>query len=283
MEEHSANLENDDKLMKNDVRDSKRLNALDGKTWTRYSISVWDTVKSPQEMKLRHPAMFPAELVKRLINIYTKKGNVVLDTFMGSGSTVLAARNLGRKSIGFEISEEFVKLAKERLAQQHLFSSNNEEEPKICQDDARNLRNYLETNSVDLVITSPPYWDIHRQKRTADRKIIRPYTDLETDLGNITDYYVFINALKEVFQEVYKVLKPEKWCIIIVMDLRKKNKFYPLHIDTARMMMEIGFEFEDVIIWDRKREYSNLRPLGYPYVFRVNKVHEYILIFKKIG
>ncbi|WP_287584351.1 DNA methyltransferase [Candidatus Borrarchaeum sp.] len=283
MGEHSVNLENDDKLTKKDVRDSKRLNDLDGKTWTRYSISVWDTVKSPQEMKLRHPAMFPAELVKRLINLYTKKGNVVLDTFMGSGSTVLAARNLGRKSIGFEISEEFVKLAKERLAQQHLFSSNNEEEPKICQDDARNLRNYLETNSVDLVITSPPYWDIHRQKRTADRKIIRPYTDLETDLGNITDYYVFINALKEVFQEVYKVLKPEKWCIIIVMDLRKKNKFYPLHIDTARMMMEIGFEFEDVIIWDRKREYSNLRPLGYPYVFRVNKVHEYILIFKKIG
>ena len=283
MGEHSVNLENDDKLTKKDVRDSKRLNDLDGKTWTRYSISVWDTVKSPQEMKLRHPAMFPAELVKRLINLYTKKGNVVLDTFMGSGSTVIAARNLGRKSIGFEISEEFVKLAKVRLAQQHLFSSNNLEEPKICQDDARNLRNYLETNSVDLVITSPPYWDIHRQKRTADRKIIRPYTDLETDLGNITDYYVFINALKEVFQEVYKVLKPEKWCIIIVMDLRKKDKFYPLHIDTARMMMDIGFEFEDVIIWDRKREYSNLRPLGYPYVFRVNKVHEYILIFKKIG
>ena len=48
-------------------------------------------------------------------------------------------------------------------------------------------------------------------------------------------------------------------------------------------MTEIGFEFEDIIIWDRKQEYSNLRPLGYPYVFRVNKVHEYILIFKKQG
>ncbi len=281
MGEHSVNLENDDKLTKKDVRDSKRLNDLDGKTWTRYSISVWDTVKSPQEMKLRHPAMFPAELVKRLINIYTKKGNMVLDTFMGSGSTLLAARNLGRKSIGFEISEEFVKLAKDRLSQQHLFSSNIEEEPKICQDDARNLLKYLEPNSVDLVITSPPYWDIHRQTRTADRKKIRPYTDLTTDLGNITNYYEFIDALKEVFKEVYKALKPEKWCIIIIMDLRKKNKFYPLHMDTARMMTEIGFEFEDIIIWDRKQEYSNLRPLGYPYVFRVNKVHEYILIFKK--
>jgi len=281
MGEQSVDLENEDKRKKKEVRDSKRLNDLDGKTWTRYSISVWDIAKSPQEMKLKHPAMFPEELVKRLITIYTKKGDVILDTFMGSGSTILVAKNLSRKGIGFEISKEFVKLAKKRLSQQLLFATNEAEEPLIYEDDARNLLNYLEPNSIDLVITSPPYWDIHRQIRTADRKKIRPYTDLRSDLGNISDYYKFIDALKEVFQEVYKVLKPEKWCVIIVMDLRKKNKFYPLHIDTAKMMMEIGFEFEDIIIWDRKKEYSNLRPLGYPYVFRVNKIHEYILIFKK--
>ena len=283
MGEHSVNLENDDKLTKKDVRDSKRLNDLDGKTWTRYSISVWDIVKSPQEMKLRHPAMFPAELVKRLINIYTKKGNVILDTFMGSGSTVLAARNLGRKSIGFEISKEFVKLAKERLSQQLLFTSNDEKDPLIYEDDARNLLNYLEPESIDLVVTSPPYWDIHLQKRTADYKEIRPYTESKLDLGNIKDYKEFIGELKEIFGKVYTALKPEKHCIIIVMDLRKKNKFYPFHIDIANTMIEIGFEFEDIIIWDRKQEYSNLRPLGYPYVFRVNKIHEYILIFKKSG
>ena len=281
MGEQSVDLENEEKRKKKEVRDSKRLNDLDGKTWTRYSISVWDIAKSPQEMKLKHPAMFPAELVKRLITIYTKKGDAILDTFMGSGSTILVAKNLSRKGIGFEISKEFVKLAKKRLSQKLLFSSNEQEEPLIYEDDARNLLNYLEPNSIDLVITSPPYWDIHRQTRTADRKKIRPYTDLKNDLGNISDYNKFIDALKEVFQEVYKVLKPEKWCVIIVMDLRKKNKFYPLHIDTAKMMMEIGFEFEDIIIWDRKQEYSNLRPLGYPYVFRVNKIHEYILIFKK--
>jgi DNA modification methylase len=280
--EKSVNFEDDDKLKKKNVRDSRRLNDLDGKTWTRYSISVWDIAKSPQEMKLKHPAMFPAKLVKRLIRIYTKKGDVVLDTFMGSGSTVLAAKNLGRKGIGFEISKEFVKLAKKRLSQQLLFTSNSEKEPKIYEDDARNMLNYLDPNSIDLVITSPPYWDIHRQTRTADRKETRPYTDLQIDLGNISDYYEFIDGLKEVFEEVYKVLKPGKWCVIIVMDLRKKNKFYPLHMDVAKMMTGIGFEFEDIIIWDRKQEYSNLRPLGYPYVFRVNKIHEYILIFKKM-
>jgi DNA modification methylase len=281
VDEHSVNLENNDKLTKKNVRDSKRLNDLDGKTWTRYSISVWNIAKSHQEMKLKHPAMFPEELVKRLITIYTKKGDVVLDTFMGSGSTLLVAKNLSRKGIGFEISKEFIKLAKKRLSQQLLFSSNNEAKPLIYEDDARNLLNYLEPNSIDLVVTSPPYWDIHLQKRTADYKEIRPYTESNLDLGNIKDYKEFIDELKEIFGKVYTALKTGKCCVIIVMDLRKKNKFYPLHIDTARMMMEIGFEFEDIIIWDRKQEYSNLRPLGYPYVFRVNKIHEYILIFKK--
>jgi len=282
LSEQPINLENDGKFKKKDVKDSKRLNDLDGKTWTRYSISVWNIAKSPQEMKLRHPAMFPEELVKRLITIYTKKGDTVLDAFMGSGSTILVAKNLSRKGIGFEISKDFVKLAKKRLSQQLLFSPNDEEEPLVYEDDARNLLNYLEPDSIDLVITSPPYWNILRQKRTADYKEKRPYTDLPNDLGNIDDYDSFVLELQHIFQNVLAVLKPEKHCIIIVMDLRKKNKFYPLHIDIAKMMMGIGFEFEDIIIWDRKQEYSNLRPLGYPYVFRVNKVHEYILIFKKI-
>ncbi|MFX1466854.1 MAG: DNA methyltransferase, partial [Promethearchaeota archaeon] len=118
MSEQPANIENDGKFREKENRDSKRLNDLDGKTWTRYSISIWDVTKSPQEMKLKHPAMFPEKLVKRLITIYTKKGDKVLDSFMGSGSTILAAKNLSRKGIGFEISKEFIKLAKKRLSQQ---------------------------------------------------------------------------------------------------------------------------------------------------------------------
>jgi len=65
------------------------------------------------------------------------------------------------------------------------------------------------------------------------------------------------------------------------MDIRKKNRFYPYHADFAQRMEEIGFVFDDLIIWDRRHEYNNLRPLGYPSVFRINKVHEFILIFQK--
>ena len=97
------------------VDEKKRLNALDGKAWTRYSISIWDVVKTHEENKLKHPAMFPVELCKRLIEIYTKKGDTILDPFMGSGTTAVAALKCGRRFIGYENNPEYVALAMERI------------------------------------------------------------------------------------------------------------------------------------------------------------------------
>ncbi len=65
------------------------------------------------------------------------------------------------------------------------------------------------------------------------------------------------------------------------MDIRKKSNFFPLHMDLAIELKQRGYIFDDIIIWDRQSDYNNMRPLGYPYKFRINKVHEYILIFAK--
>jgi DNA modification methylase len=258
----------------------ERLNDLDGKTWAKYSISIWDLVKTPDEMKLKHPAMFPVELCRRLIQLYTKKGDLVIDPFVGSGSTLVACKELGRRGVGIDINEKFVKLAKKRLSQESLYTSEIEDH-KVYTDDAINLLNYVEAESADLCITSPPYWMVHLRKRSADYKQPRPYSQLPRDLGNITDYQTFMAELKRVFEKVYMALKTGKRCIVIVMDIRVLNKFIPYHMDIAGIMEEIGFVLEDIIIWDRRREYNRLRPLGYPYVFVVNKVHEYVMIFRK--
>jgi hypothetical protein len=65
------------------------------------------------------------------------------------------------------------------------------------------------------------------------------------------------------------------------MDLRKKNRFYPLHSDLAARLAAAGYIYDDLVIWNRQSEYNNLRPLGYPSVFRVNKVHEFVLLMRK--
>jgi DNA modification methylase len=270
----------DDQEVQATLRKKERLNELDGKTWERYSISIWEIVKSREESKLKHPAMFPVELCRRFIEIYTRKGDVVLDPFMGSGSAIIAARDLERKGIGFDINSDFVELAKKRLSQQKLIHLGVEDSDIYCED-AKNLLKYVKPNSVDLVITSPPYWNIHTRKRTADYKEPRPYSSLERDLGNISDFNKFMDELKSIFEKVHVVLKGGKRCVVIVMDIRQGSYFIPFHMSITNMMTEIGFILEDIIIWDRRKEYSNLRPLGYPYVFIVNKIHEYILIFKK--
>jgi len=199
---------------------------------------------------------------------------------MGSGSAIVAAEDLERRGIGIDVNPDFVKLAQSRLSQQKLLSSNIVASKIYCVD-AVNLLDYVAPNSVDLVITSPPYWMIHKRKRSADYKESRPYSTLEKDLGNIENYDQFMIALGDIFEKVHQSLKPAKRCVIIVMDIRVQSRFIPFHIDIINMMEKIGFVLEDIIIWDRKREYSNLRPLGYPYVFVINKVHEYIMIFRK--
>ncbi len=63
-----------------------------------------------------HPAPFPVELPYRLIQLYTFQGEVVLDPFMGSGQTALAALKAGRQYVGYELDPEYVTLAKKRIA-----------------------------------------------------------------------------------------------------------------------------------------------------------------------
>ncbi|MFO7797861.1 MAG: DNA methyltransferase [Promethearchaeati archaeon] len=263
----------------------KRLNNLNGKKWLKYSISVWDIVKTPEERKLGHPAMFPLKLCDRIINIFTKPGDVILDPFFGSGSTLISAKNNKRKAIGFEINKNYIDLFKERIKQKKVTSNFGTNEVKknikIYNKNANKISEFVEENSIDLCLTSPPYWDILRMKRSADNKEIRPYSDNEQDLGNIEDYNEFLLKLKKIFKQIYSLLKKDKFCIIILMDIRKKDKFYSFHIDTVDFMREIGFYLDDIIIWNRQMEYNNLRPLGYPTVFRVNRIHEYILLFQK--
>lgn len=250
---------------------------MDGKTWLNYSISVWDDIrKSTEEVGLKHPALFPAQMANRLIQLFSHPGETVLDPFCGTGSTLLAAHNLGRKGMGIDISTDFLALAEERL------NYAGSVDHKLFCGDARRVEELVD-EPVDFCLTSPPYWDILNQKRTADHRVQRHYGNLEYDLGTIEDYKQFLEEVGLVFRGIYSRLRPQGYCCIVVMDLRKKNKFYPLHMDLSRILTDVGYTLDDLIIWDRRHEYNSLRPLGYPYVFRVNRIHEYILILQKRG
>jgi DNA modification methylase len=259
---------------------TKRANELDGKHWVKYSISVWSDIRfSAEERALKHPAMFPQMLAERLIQCFTSSlDKTVLDPFCGSGSTLLAASKLGKHGVGFEIYPKFIRLAKSRLKQ---CSSKGKNHFQIIKQDARTLSTALSENSIDFCVTSPPYWDILRQRRTADHKQRQTYGEKESDIGNISSYEQFLAALATVAGQIHRVLKDGKYLVMNVMDLRKGPIFFPLHIHTVEAVERAGFFLDDIIIWDRRMDYNSLRALGYPAVFRINKVHEFLLIFRK--
>ena len=137
-------------------RPAKRANELDGKMWLQYSLSVWDDVKkTTEERRLKHPGSYPIALASRLIQAFTnEQGRLIFDPFAGVGSTLIAARELGKDSIGIELSPEFVSITEARLDQMLLFGGKTKTEVHIA--DNRYLRKYVSDNSVDMVVTSPP-------------------------------------------------------------------------------------------------------------------------------
>jgi len=254
------------------VSKDKKCNELSGKEWLQNSFSIWrDLAKTKEEKNLKHPASYPVSLCEKLIKTFSKPNSNVLDPFNGIGSSMVAAHNLSYSGVGIDLSEEFCRIAKRRIK--------NDKKIKIINGDSFKEIEKLSENYFDICVTSPPYWDILNMKRSADGKKTVNYSDKGNDLGNISNYNEFISLLGQLFSKISRTLKSGGYCIINVMDLRKKSQFYPLHSDLANEMQKIGYIYDDLIIWDRQQDYSNMRPLGYPYKFRINKVHEYLLIF----
>src|SRR5262249_3546486 len=155
----------------------------------------------------------------------------------------------GKTGYGFELYENFANLTRSRLcgyAGSILF---NVSCSKLC--------DHVEEDSVDLCITSPPYWNVLNQKRSADLKDTRTYGNLPGDFGNTTDYREFLASLELLFSDIYQVLKPGAYCCVVVMDLRKKSEFFPFHSDVADRLQEASFKYDDLIIWDRRADYNN--------------------------
>ncbi len=102
----------------NEEKADGRHNTIEKQEFIDLTKSIW-RFPTASAKRIGHPAPFPIELPRRTIEFYTFAGDVVLDPFMGSGSTALAAGQTGRQFIGFDISNEFIELAKKRISDQN--------------------------------------------------------------------------------------------------------------------------------------------------------------------
>jgi DNA modification methylase len=260
-----------------------RLNDLTGKEWLKLSKSVWISKRNKlDEPAFKHPAPFLIEDIKRLILLFSKKNQVILDPFMGSGSALVAATLLNRKGIGVDLNKSYCVLARKRLKDLKIPSKNY----KIIR--GNSLYKIREiTDAVDYCVTSPPYHNILRNKggglrhdKSQRRQGIEYYSDNPDDIGNKENYSDFLLSLKEIMAEVYKKLKFKGYCTIIISDFTVNKKETNAHGDVISIMRDLGFSFEGTIIL--VQDSKPLYPFGYPYAVKLNHVHQYLLNFRKI-
>ncbi len=278
---------------------AKRLNDLNGATWLQWSKSVW-RFKTPVLNNFGHPAIFPDFVAERLIKIFTKKNDLVLDPMAGIGTTIWVSKKLGRNAVGIELSPKYCEKANSRLKDSQItrFLSESslqktlaeKEEPitaglsqKIICDDARNLLKHVCPDSIDFCVTSPPYWiglhGVNGKYTGQTQKEWKIYGNNEKDYGNIEDYQKFVDELKSLFLNVFKVLREGKYCVVIIQDSRRGSTVYPLHMDFCYAMKSIGYSYQDSIIWEHPT--YTTRPLGYPSTFVISRVHDFIMVFRK--
>lgn len=265
------------------------MNELTSTEWLPETVSVWNQrglgANHPDaRIERQHPAPFSFTDVSRLVRFFTKKGETVLDPFVGVGSTLKACAIEGRHGIGFELNSKYVELAKQRLEAEvsDLFSSLMNQE--VRHGDARLLVKELPENSLDLIVTSPPYWNIlhkedHKAKRERkDHDLDTRYSDDVRDLGNLHDYQEFLDELSSILGACTYALKPKKYMALIVSDFRDKSKFVMFHADLAKSLEKYNLELRGITVLYQR--HKKIFPYGYPYAYVPNIHHQYILIMQ---
>jgi len=276
------------KLEKKEKYDKRNaLNDLSGREWLLLTKSIWISEKNGDDkFAFQHPAPFLINDIRKLIRFFTKKNMIVLDPFCGSGTTLVASARENRKGIGIDLNKKYCQMSRKRL--QDLKLRKNQQ--VICGDSLKKISEIK--GKIDYCVTSPPYHNILRHHggglrdakdkdvRNGSRLGVEYYSNDKRDLGNQAQYKDFLRLLKEVMAEVYKKLREKKYCSIIISDFTVNKKETNASGDVIRLMQDIGFGFDGsvVLVQDNKPLY----PFGYPYAYKMNHHHQYILNFRKL-
>lgn len=209
---------------------------------------------------------------RNLILRYTEKGDTVLDQMVGSGTTLIECKLLGRNGIGVDINHDSIMVARNRLDFDYSSDDSNVQVSKVetYVGDAKNLC-LIDSNSIDLIATHPPYANIISY---SGGKIV-------DDISNIADINEFEKNIKEVAKECFRVLKPNKICAILIGDTRRHKHYIPLSSRLMQAFLDVGFILKEDIIkhqWNTTSSYGDWEHKAKDFYLIA---HEHLFIFRK--
>jgi len=260
-----------------------KLNDLTGKAWTKFTCSwfIFNALQSDLKEERdvtnesqAHPATFSPTMISDFVKYFTKEGETVLDPFAGIGSTLVACKRTGRIGYGIELNPKYYDIVELRVPE---FKNN------MFNTDCRNINN-LDLPLINYSISSPPYWDVLNRstdgfkKEREDKGLDVSYSDELEDLGNIDNYELFLQEVCSVYLKMYDILADGAYITIIVKNIKKGGKMYPLAWDMARILGK-KYVLKDEKIWIQDK--IGLSPYGYPNSWASNILHHYCIILRK--
>ena len=290
------------------VHPNNTLNELSGDEWLYFTKSLLTTAY-PSELghaqRKAHGANKPPRLMARLIEFFTKGGELVLDPFAGVGGTLLGAAiaRTPRRALGFEIeprwAEVYETVATAAEAERVELRDLGDADPggtrrfdasgcRLRVGDALELITELDDDSVDLVATDPPY-NPQLKITMSGGALAREHANRRTDYAMITDdpadfansasYEVYLERMTTLFGELARVLKPKRYAVVIVRDAYQDGAYRFVASDLAGRATAHGFTPKGDLIWYQAG--TRLRPYGYPHAFVPNIVHQHVLVLRR--
>lgn len=259
-----------------------RYNDLDMSKWKEYedikTDSLWIIEKRDNSgaHSSHYHGNFVPQIPHQLFSRYTKKGDWILDAFMGSGTSLIEAQRMGRNSIGIELQYDVAKEAYDRI----VTEKNETTKAKVVVADSQlcDMNDIIESvgiKKVQFVIMHPPYWDIIK------------FSDHPNDLSNCTSIENFLSSFGKVVDNTTSVLEKNRYCAIVIGDKYANSQIVPLGFLCMNAMLERGFILKAILVknFDETKGKSNkqgiwrYRALSSDfYIFK----HEYIFVFKKV-
>ncbi len=288
------------------------LNELTGEEWLYFTKSVLTTAY-PSELghaaRKAHGANKPPRLMARLIEFFTRSGELVLDPFAGVGGTLIGAAIARgpRRALGIELEPRWVvvyeqvvlDLAGERDGAGPVIADLGASDPggprsfdpsglELRLGDALAVLPTLSEGSIDFIATDPPYnvqlpltmaggklAETHANRRT-DYAMV---TESPADLANAPDYPTFLDRMGVAFDEMARVLRPGRYAVVIVRDAYQGGRYLFTGADLAARASGAGLVPKGDLIWYQAG--TRLRPYGYPRAFVPNIAHQHILVLRK--
>ena len=264
------------------------LNCMTAKEWMKSQIGVWQFNYEGRDIrdKSLHPATFPLSLARKTIELFTHKGELVVDPFVGSGTTLVAAQDAERNAVGFDLLSQYIELSESRLLPMVLGPARQH----AIQEDARNIPSHLAEESVSLIITSPPYANLLNRKRknksrrgdqrkNGQYQKVEQYSQDPRDLGTLR-LEEYCAQMAAIFAGLLPLLRPKAHCVVNVPDMWWENESITIHIALVEALRAVGYELRNTIIWDRTNIVNRIGIFGWPSNYiTMGTTFEYLLDF----